>query len=143
MASPAQIWARVIGFALVAAGIAGFFYSSAFDSPGHTAAVLGILDVNGWHNLVHILTGVFALAFAGSYAGARTFCLVLAAVYALVAIWGFAIGDGHAILSIVPVNTEDNFLHAFIAVVSLVVGVTTPAVPVPSAHGEGRGFRWN
>ena len=143
MHSPAQIWARVIGFALVIAGIAGFFYSSAFGSPGHTDAVLGILDVNGWHNLVHLLTGALGLAMARSYSSARAYCLLLAVAYAIVAIWGFALGDGGAILSIVPVNTEDNVLHTIIAVVSLAVGVGTPAAPAPSTHDAGRGFRYN
>jgi hypothetical protein len=36
-------------------------------------------------------------------------------VYTLVAIWGFAIGDGESILGFIPVNTEDNVLHALIA----------------------------
>ena len=116
--TPAQVFALVIGIVLVAAGILGFFYSTAFGSPGDTDALLGILDVNGWHNLVHIASGAAGLALAGTATGARTFALGLGIVYTLVAIWGFIIGDGEAILSIVPVNTEDNFLHAIIAVAS-------------------------
>src|SRR5919112_186221 len=116
--TPAQIYALVIGAVLVLAGILGFFYSTAFGSPGDTDAVLGILDVNGWHNIVHILSGAAGLALMGTPSGARTYALGLAVVYTVVAIWGFAIGDGEAILSIVPVNTEDNLLHAIIAVAS-------------------------
>ena len=114
--SPAQIYALVIGAVLVLAGILGFFYSAAFGSPGKTDAVLGILDVNGWHNVVHILSGAAGLALASTAPRARLYAIGLAVVYTIVAIWGFAIGDGHSILSIVPVNTEDNFLHALIAV---------------------------
>jgi hypothetical protein len=56
--SPARVYALVFGAVLVVAGIIGFFYSSDFGSPGKVDGVLGILDVNGWHNVVHIATGV-------------------------------------------------------------------------------------
>jgi hypothetical protein len=56
---------------LVVAGIIGFFYSSDFGDPGDVDGVLGILDVNGWHNVVHIVTGALGLVAysAGAYAG--------------------------------------------------------------------------
>jgi hypothetical protein len=140
MRSSAQTWARLIGATLVVAGIVGFFYSSAFGSPGHVDAVLGILDVNGWHNLVHIASGLLGLALARSYSGARTYCLLLAAAYAVVAIWGFVVGDGGTILGFLPVNTEDNVLHTLIALVSLAVGLATSAAPAPSAVESDRRF---
>src|SRR3954468_22434271 len=114
--SPAQIYALVFGAVLLIAGIIGFFYSAAFGSPGKVDGVLGILDVNGWHNVVHILSGAAGLALMGTAAGARAYAIGLALVYAVVAIWGFAIGDGESILGFLPVNTEDNVLHALIAV---------------------------
>jgi len=113
--TPAQLFALVIGGVLVVAGIIGFFYSAAFGSPGETDAVFGILDVNGWHNIVHILSGAVGLALFTSAAGARTYAIGLAVVYTIVAIWGFVIGDGESILGFIPVNTEDNVLHALIA----------------------------
>src|SRR3954469_24359553 len=133
MRSPAQTWAKLIGATLVVAGIVGFFYSSAFGSPGKVDGVLGILDVNGWHNVVHIASGLLGLAMSRSWSAARAYCLLLAAAYTVVAIWGFAVGDGGTILGFLPVNTEDNVLHTLIAVVSLVVGLVTPAVPAPSS----------
>ena len=113
--SPAQIFALVIGAVLVLAGILGFFYSAAFGTPGKTEAVLGILAVNGWHNVVHIASGALGLLAAPKPAAARTYAIGLAIVYTVVTIWGFALGDGGAILDIVPVNTEDNVLHLLIA----------------------------
>lgn len=130
--SPAQLYALIFGAVLVAAGILGFFYSADFGDPGEVDSVLGILDVNGFHNVVHILTGVLGLAAAGSYAYSRTYAFGLGAVYIVVAIWGFAIGDGEAILSIVPVNTEDNVLHALIGVAGLGAGLATPSTPAPT-----------
>jgi uncharacterized protein (UPF0333 family) len=132
-ASPARLYALVFGLVLVAAGILGFFYSSDFGDPGDVDGVLGILDVNGWHNVVHIATGALGLVAysAGAYA-ARTYALALGAVYIVVAIWGFIVGDGDAILSIIPVNTEDNILHLLIGVAGLAAGAASPS----AAPGE-------
>jgi len=130
--SPAQLYALVFGVVLVGAGIVGFFYSADFDSPGDVDAVLGILDVNGWHNVVHIVTGLLGLAVIGNYAYARTYAYGLGAVYIAVAIWGFIVGDGGQILSIIPVNTEDNVLHLLIGISGIAAGLATPAQPAPT-----------
>ena len=131
--SPAQLYALIFGAVLTVAGIIGFFYNSEFTSDKSVRdAVLGILDVNGWHNVVHIATGVLGLAAAASYASARGYALGLGAVYIVVAIWGFIIGDGDSILSIIPVNTEDNILHLLIGVSGIAAGMATPAVPEPT-----------
>jgi hypothetical protein len=125
--SPAQLYALVFGVTLVGAGIVGFFYSSDFGSPGDVDGVLGILDVNGWHNVVHIATGLLGLAVAGSYGNARTYALGLGAVYIAIAAWGFIVGDGEQILSIIPVNTEDNVVHLLLGVGGVWAAYATPA----------------
>ena len=57
--SPAQVYALVFGITLVAAGILGFFYNASFAVGDglERDAVFGLLDVNGWHNVVHLATG--------------------------------------------------------------------------------------
>jgi hypothetical protein len=132
--SPAQVFALVIGLTLVVAGIAGFFYNASFSTGDDLPrdAVIGILDVNGWHNLVHIVSGVIGLLLAGSYDGARLFALAGGAVYLVVAIVGFMAGDGGEIAGLVPVNTKDNVLHLLIAIAGLGAGLATPAVEPPS-----------
>jgi stage V sporulation protein SpoVS len=134
--SPAQLYALVFGLTLVAAGILGFFYSSAFGEPGEVEAVLGILDVNGWHNVVHIATGLIGLAVYASYGNARLYAIGLGAVYVAIAIAGFIAGDGSNLLSIIPVNTEDNVLHLLIGVAGLGAGLATPAVQPPTTMAE-------
>ena len=129
--SPAQLYALVFGATLVVAGIIGFFYSSSFGSPGDVDGVLGILDVNGWHNIVHIATGVLGLISLG-YSSARVYALGLGVVYVAVAIWGFAVGDGGQILGFLPVNTEDNVLHVLIGLAGLGAYAGTPAVTKPT-----------
>ena len=134
--SPAQIYALVFGIVLVAAGILGFFYEASFATGDDTLterdAVLGILDVNGWHNVVHILSGVVGLAVAGSYANARLYALGFGAVYIVVAILGFIYGDGDSIFKLIPVNTEDNILHLLIGVAGIGAGMATPTEPAPT-----------
>jgi hypothetical protein len=131
--SPAQTYALIFGAVLTLAGIIGFFYNSEFTSNKDVRdAVFGILDVNGWHNVVHVLTGIVGLAAAASYSSARGYALGLGVVYLVVAIWGFIIGDGDSILSIIPVNTEDNILHLLIGVTGIAAGMATPAVADPT-----------
>jgi len=129
--SPAQVYAFVIGGALVIAGIVGFFYSASFGAPGKVHDVFGVLGVNAWHNLVHIATGAIGLLSLG-YAAARTYSLALGVVYVAIAVWGFIIGDGHSILGFIPVNTEDNLLHVIIGVTGLGAYAATPAAPAPT-----------
>jgi len=133
--SPAQLYCLIFGALLTIAGIVGFFYNSEFTSDKSVRdAVFGILDVNGWHNVVHIGTGVLGLLFAANYTSARGYALALGAVYIMVAIWGFIIGNGDSILSIVPVNTADNFLHLLIGVAGITAGIATPAVAAPTTR---------
>ena len=126
--SPARLYAALVGGALVILGIIGFFYDASFETGDDVQAdaIFGILDVNGWHNLFHIATGLVGLAAAG-YA-ARTYALALGLGYLLLAIWGFLeTDDGFgAILDVLPVNTEDNVLHLLIGLAGLAAGAATP-----------------
>ena len=124
--TPSQLYALVIGGTLVIAGVIGFFYSSAFGSPGEVDDVFGILGVNGWHNVVHIATGALGLLALG-YAASRSYALGLGVVYVAIAIWGAIIGSGESILGVIPVNTEDTVLHAIIGVTGLAAYAATPS----------------
>ncbi len=136
--SPAQIYALVLGISFLAAGVLGFFYSSDFSTgaevarPANRDAVLGLLEVNGWHNLVHIATGIVGLGVAGRYTAARTFAIAVGAAYLVVALLGLAAGDPGVVLWLVPVNAADNVLHAVVAVLGLVAGFATPSDQPPT-----------
>jgi hypothetical protein len=136
--SPARLYALVVGAVLVAAGVIGFFYNSDFSTGDEVPrdAILGLLDVNGWHNVVHIATGALGLAAAASLAASRGYALGLGVVYLLVAVWGFAIGDGGVIASLVPVNTADSVLHLALGAVGVVAGLASGAT-APTARATG------
>jgi hypothetical protein len=121
----------------------GFFYSAAFGTPGEVDDVFGVLDVNGWHNLIHLASGLLGLALWRSYSGARKYAIWFGALYGAVAIWGLVIGSGESILGIIPINTEDNVLHLLIALAGIFAGLGTAATPKPSVAGvePDRSFR--
>jgi hypothetical protein len=134
-ASPARLYCTLVGAVLVIAGIIGFFYTAGFDTgvsgvAADTDEVFGILAVNGWHNVVHILLGLLGLLAAG-YA-AREYALGVGLVYIILAIWGFADGD-NIILGLVPLNNEDNFLHLILGLTGVAAGAATPKVTAPAA----------
>ncbi|HWM62387.1 MAG TPA: DUF4383 domain-containing protein [Solirubrobacterales bacterium] len=137
-ASPARLYATLVGGTLVVVGIIGFFYSASFGDPGTVDSVFGIFAVNAWHNIVHILTGAIGLLVAG-YA-AREYALGLGAVYVVITVWGFIIGDNESILGFIPVNTEDNFLHLALGLLGIGAGLATPVedrrAPAPATGGD-------
>ncbi len=122
--NPARLFALVVGATLVVVGLIGFLYESAFTNDEAVRdGLFGLFDVNGWHNVVHLLTGIVALAMANTRA--REFALGFGVAYLAVAIWGFIVGDGGSILSIIPVNTADNILHLLFAASGLAVYALT------------------
>lgn len=141
--SPAQIYALTFGATLLLVGVIGFFYTADFSTgdattqPANRDSVFGVFAVNGWHNVVHVMSGLLGLALAGSWFGARMFALGFGAVYLAVAAWGFIVGDGDSILGLIPVNSADNWLHVAIAVLGLLAGFVTPTAPAPSTSGHG------
>jgi Domain of unknown function (DUF4383) len=121
---------------LALAGIVGFFYSSDFGSPGDVEAVFGVLNVNGWENLAHILTGAVGLiAFSTDPSGVRGYALALGVFYVVAAGWGLIAGSGHPILGVVPVNAGENVLHAVLGLAGVAAALTTPKPESDSPEG--------
>lgn len=132
----------LFGVVLTLVGIIGFFNDPIF----------GIFEVDTLHNVVHILTGVLALAFGKSEASAKMFAKVFGVVYAVVALAGLALG-GDKILGLIEANMADHLLHVLLALVFLYVGfagggkkAAAPAGPAsppppapPAAGGESSG----
>lgn len=134
--SLAQLYALVVGSVLVGAGIVGFFYSADFSyNPTTHSEVFTILAVNGWHNALHITTGLVGL-LAVSYA-ARTYALTVGIAYIAIAVWGIVVGTDHSIITTLPVNTEDNILHLAIGGVGVIAAIASSsksvAAPPPAS----------
>lgn len=122
--SPARLYATAVGATLIVLGIVGFFYSASFGSPGEVGEMLGVFAVNGWANVLHILSGSLGLLVAG-YA-ARQYSLWLGVLYLALALWGFALGSGESILGFLPVDTGENLLHLVLGTLGVSAALSTP-----------------
>ena len=122
--TPAQWYALVFGIVLLVVGILGFFADSSFDAGSDVEGsnLLGF-EVNGWHNIVHILSGLAGLAMFRLPASARAYALGFGAIYAVVTVWGLITGD--QVLWLVPVNGADHVLHALIAIAGIAAGLVS------------------
>jgi hypothetical protein len=108
---------KLFGAVLLVVGILGFV--PAFTPDGH---LLGIFHVNAFHNMVHVLSGVAALAagFSG-YKYSKLYFQVFGVIYAIVAVLGVFYGD-NPILGLIAHNMADLILHIVIAGTALTLG---------------------
>ena len=123
--TPAQWYGVAFGGTLLIVGLIGFLANASFvtgkkleDDP-----LLGIFDVNGWHNVVHIASGLVLLAFAKKRSTAKAASLTFGIVYGMVTIAGFI--DGTDVLAIIPTNGADNVLHLVISALAIVAGLVS------------------
>lgn len=134
--SPAQVFAGAVGAILLVAGVAGFFWDASFSTGAAVAsdrsALLGILDVNGWHNAVHVLSGAAGLLAAGSWSASRAYAGAVGVGYLAIAMVGLVQGGDSTLLSLLPLNTADDVLHLLIALAGIGAFFAAPAVPAPS-----------
>ncbi len=110
-------------------GILGFIpvittdYSS-MELAGHEsgAKLLGIFEVSVLHNIVHLLFGAAGLALASAWDSARTYLIGGGVVYLVLWVYGLVVDQGSA-ANFVPVNDADNWLHLWLGVVMVALGV--------------------
>lgn len=130
--TPAQLYSLAFGAVLLIAGLAGFLVDSSFGPLGSDVEGnnLILFEVNGIHNLVHLVSGALGLAVWRNPASARQFALGFGTLYLLVTALGFAMADN--VLGIIPINPADNVLHLVIAVAGLLAGLASKTVAEPT-----------
>jgi hypothetical protein len=122
--TPAQLYALLFGIVLLAVGILGFIADSSFGTGTDVdGSDFIVFEVNGWHNIVHILSGLLGIALARRRDTARAYAVGFGAVYLVVTIWGFVTGD--QVLWLIPVDDADNVLHLLIAAAGLAAGLAS------------------
>jgi hypothetical protein len=123
----AQWFCYIVGPILLLVGVFGFISDAHFDTGSTGLQGDGFLgfEVNAWHNLVHVASGLFLLALAAKRSTAKTATLAFGAIYAVVTVIGLI--DGNDVLGLFPINAADNVLHAVLAASSLLVGLVSPA----------------
>jgi hypothetical protein len=121
--SLSQKFLLLVGLFMLASGIAGFAINSDFSSgetlkSGH---LFGFFDVNGWHNLSIVISGVAALAAALTVRTAFVFLPMFAAVNLATAVW--ALFDS-SVFWILPIEGPDDIaLHVFITAQCIAVAL--------------------
>lgn len=128
------------GVGLVIVGSLGFFYGAGFvtGSPGIQFLELGgVLVVNGWLNLLHIVVGLLGLAAAPSALASRTYCFCVGALFIVFAVAGvLESGDRYGILvELFPVDPEGDLFHLLVGVLGIAAGITTTPEGWPSRPG--------
>jgi hypothetical protein len=131
--TPAQLYCLLAGLALLLAGIFGFIADATFDTSASVDPEGGNADgsiqgdsflgfeVNGWHNVVHLLSGLVLLGASRTWRSAKTVAIGFGAVYGLVALIGLI--DGNDVLGIIPINGADNVLHVALSLLGIIAGV--------------------
>jgi len=121
--SPNRLLATVFGAVYLLVGLLGFTVTSGvafFATEG--GLLLGLFEVNVFHNVAHLLIGA-ALLIAGlsNVSAAKGVNIAIGAAYLLLGVLGlFLIGSE---LNILAINAADNVLHFASAAVLLAVGL--------------------
>lgn len=112
--------AQIFGVIFLIIGIAGFFFSMSMDE----AMLLGMFPVNVVHNVVHLLFGLWGLAAARSFAGAKSYAQITGVLYLVLAVLGGVDPTG---FGLIPIGGNDIWLHAAIGIVLTYFGFTARA----------------
>jgi hypothetical protein len=159
----AKLFCRVVGPVLILVGLLGFIADATFDTGLSGAdddggnnggalqgdSFLGF-EVNGWHNIVHILSGAFLLLGARGKEAvsrgadavrdhadtARKVALTFGVVYLLVTIIGMI--DGNDVLGLLPVNPADNILHLVLSLSAIAAALISKKHAERHANAAGR-----
>jgi len=112
--------AQIFGIIFLLVGIVGFFYSRTMEMQ----MLLGIFPVNLLHNTVHVLFGLWGLAAARSFAGAKMYGQAGGIIYLVLAVLGMVDPSG---FGLVPLGGNDIWLHAVLGIVLAYFGFTAKA----------------
>ena len=109
--------AQIFGWIFVLVGIVGFAYSYTMEE----ALMLGLFPVNVVHNLAHLLLGIWGIAAARTYGGAKSYCTIAGFLYIVLAITGYVEPNPGAML---PLGSNNVWLHVALGLILVVAGLT-------------------
>ncbi|WP_433393475.1 DUF4383 domain-containing protein [Micromonospora sp. KLBMP9576] len=129
--APVRRAATVVSVLFLLIGVLGFvpgvtsdFGDLRFAGHESEARLLGLFQVSVLHNIVHLLFGVVGLALARTISGARTFLVGGGAIYLVLWLYGLVI-DHDSEANFIPLNTADNWLHLFLGLGMIALGLLT------------------
>jgi hypothetical protein len=128
----ARTLTAIAGIVFLVVGVVGFLITGFDDfTSHHTGDTLLGFELNGLHNLAHLVFGLAGILLWRTVRGALTFGVLLIVGYLVVLAFGIAAeGEDWNVLSI---NTADNWLHlAFV-----VLGAVIAALAYRADHPAG------
>ncbi|MEH0973116.1 DUF4383 domain-containing protein [Micromonospora sp. CPCC 205546] len=135
--TPVRRAATAVAVVFLLVGVLGFvpgvtsdFGDLRFAGHDSDAKLLGLFQVSVLHNIVHLLFGVAGLVLARTTAGARGYLVGGGAIYLVLWLYGLVV-DHDSGANFIPVNDADNWLHLFLGVGMIALGVLTTRGRIP------------
>ncbi len=118
-----QLLALGFGALYVVVGIVGFLVTgfSGFAEPNTNKLLLGLFEINPFHNVGHLLTGLMGLTLGWTLTTARFFGLVLVASHFGLLGFGLLYANRETPLNFFSFNVLDNVLHLGVIAVGLAI----------------------
>lgn len=133
--APVRRAAATVGVLFLVIGVLGFvpgITSNVGDLAwaGHDsgARLLGLFQVSVLHNVVHLAFGVAGLLLARTISGSRAYLVGGGAIYLVLWLYGLVI-DHQSGANFIPLNGADDWLHFFLGVGMIALGLLTTRGP--------------
>ncbi len=123
MRSWAQWFCLIGGAFLLVRGAIGVALDPSFEAPGE-----------GWHQLIHLTSGVVLLAASRQAGASVALALGFGIVFTGVALAGIV--DGNDVAGVIPVETSDNAAHTLLVLAALGAGLATLLRGPPAARAR-------
>lgn len=130
-----QMLALGFGAVYVLVGLVGFFVTgfSGFAEPNTDQHLLGIFELNPFHNVAHLVTGLTGIVLARTLGGARAYGWLLVVSHIGLVAFGLLYANKETALNFFSFNVADNVLHVGVIVAGLVIALL-PAKRVGTGH---------
>lgn len=133
--APVRRAAVIVSWVFILVGLLGFvpgittnYGDLGFAGHQSEAMLLGVFQVSVLHNLVHLLYGVVGLALARTIAGARAYLIGGGAIYLVLWLYGLVV-DHDSGANFIPLNNAVNWLHLFLGIGMIALGLLTTRGP--------------
>ncbi|WP_082159376.1 DUF4383 domain-containing protein [Micromonospora sp. HK10] len=133
--APVRRAAATVGVLFLIIGVLGFipgitsnFGDLAWAGHDSDAKLLGLFQVSVLHNVVHLAFGVAGLLLARTISGSRAYLIGGGAIYLVLWLYGVVI-DHESGANFIPLNGADDWLHFFLGVGMIALGLLTTRGP--------------
>jgi hypothetical protein len=134
--TPTQWFALVAGAFLVALGVLALIVDGLDFGATSDPGTFLIWETSGWNTILWIVMGALGLVASTRVDGARTYGLLSAVVFGLLAVWGF-IDGGYDTMGLFAFGTTDNITHAVLGAAGALVALPPERMQRRAGMGHG------